>query len=232
MAFQGGVFNAGAFMACHRFVSHVTGFATFFGYEINQKDTSHAWGMLIVPLFFLLGCIVSGILVDVRLRLHKRPKYYISFGLIFLLSCVVLALGVSGYLGPFGKPLTQTRDLTLLILLCLICGIQNATITTVSKSIIRTTHLTGVTTDLGIALVRLAYRKKIKIDVKNEAYGVLIRLGIILFFVMGSVGGVFLFMRQQYLGFIAPVLTSGFLFALMLTFQLIRPKRISQGVAI
>jgi uncharacterized membrane protein YoaK (UPF0700 family) len=83
MAFQAGVLNIGGFMACHRFVSHVTGFATFFGYEINQKDSSHAIGMLIVPLFFLLGAMVSAQLVDIRLKLHKKPKYYISFGLIF-----------------------------------------------------------------------------------------------------------------------------------------------------
>lgn len=55
MAFQAGVLNIGGFMACHRFVSHVTGFATFFGYELNQADSSHALGMLIVPLFFFIG---------------------------------------------------------------------------------------------------------------------------------------------------------------------------------
>ncbi len=220
MAFQGGVFNAGAFMACHRFVSHVTGFATFFGYEVNQPDKQNAWGMLIVPLFFLIGCMVSGLLVDVRIRLHRRPKYYISFGFIFVLSSLVLFCGVFGYFGPFGEPLASTRDISLLILLALICGIQNATITTVSKSVIRTTHLTGVTTDLGIALVRFAYRNKIEIDTKNEFRGILMRLGIILFFVLGSVVGVFLFMHWEYWGFITPVLTSGILFSLMVHFQL------------
>lgn len=52
MAFQAGILNIGGFMACHRFVSHITGFATFFGHEINQADNSHAFGMLAVPLFF------------------------------------------------------------------------------------------------------------------------------------------------------------------------------------
>jgi uncharacterized membrane protein YoaK (UPF0700 family) len=45
MAFQAGVLNIGGFMACHRFVSHVTGFATFFGYELNTNDSYHAIGM-------------------------------------------------------------------------------------------------------------------------------------------------------------------------------------------
>ena len=150
MAFQAGLINIGAFMACHRFVSHVTGFATFFGYEVNQPDKSHAVGMLVVPLFFLFGCMLSCQLVDIRLKLHKRPKYYITFGLIFALNCAVLALGVFGYFGAFGEALEFGRDYSLLILLCLICGIQNGTVTTVSKSVIRTTHLTGITTDLGL----------------------------------------------------------------------------------
>src|ERR1700712_2777776 len=97
MAFQAGLLNIGAFMACHRFVSHVTGFATFFGYEVSQGNSSSAAGMLIVPIFFLLGCMVSGQLVEIRLKLHKRPRYYVVFGIIFFLNCIVVGLGLSGY---------------------------------------------------------------------------------------------------------------------------------------
>src|SRR5262245_5686229 len=85
LAFQAGVLNIGAFLACHRFVSHVTGFATFFGYELTQPDNSHAFGMLVVPVFFLLGAMLSGWMVDLRLRLHRRPRYYLTFALIFVL---------------------------------------------------------------------------------------------------------------------------------------------------
>lgn len=147
MAFQAGVLNIGGFMACHRFVSHVTGFATYFGYEVNQPDSSHALGMLVVPAFFLLGCMLSAELVEIRLRRHKRPKYFLTFGVVFFLLCGVLVLGTTGYFGEFGQALNRTRDYTLLILLCFTCGVQNGTITTVSRSVIRTTHLTGVTTE-------------------------------------------------------------------------------------
>ena len=82
MAFQAGILNIGGFMACHRFVSHVTGFATFFGHEVIQGSYNHALGMLMVPLFFLFGCMLSGQLVDIRLRLHKQPKYFLSFGFV------------------------------------------------------------------------------------------------------------------------------------------------------
>lgn len=224
MAFQAGVINIGAFMACHRFVSHVTGFATYFGFEINQQDHSHAFGMLVVPLFFLLGSMISGQLVDIRLKLHMRPRYYVTFGLMFFLNCLVLGLGISGYFGKFGEPLLLFRDYSLLVVLCLICGIQNGTITTVSKSVIRTTHLTGITTDLGIGIVRFLNREKLAIDWNGEASANLMRVGIILFFVIGSVAGGFLFSKFEYAGFVIPTLTSGILFVLMVYFQLFRKQ--------
>lgn len=226
MSFQAGILNIGGFMACHRFVSHVTGFATFFGYEMNQVDKSQAIGMLIVPLFFLFGSMLSGQLVDIRLKLHKRPRYFVAFGLIFFLLCLVLSLGVFGYFGKFGEPFQLSRDYTLLILLCFTCGIQNGTITSVSKSVIRTSHLTGVTTDLGLGIVRVLNRKKIKDEIGNEVHANLMRIGIIFFFVLGSVVGGYVFTQMNYAGFFVPVLTSGLLFAAMFYFQVIvyRPR--------
>jgi uncharacterized membrane protein YoaK (UPF0700 family) len=223
MAFQAGLINIGAFLACHRFVSHVTGFATFFGHEVNQSDNRRAIGMLIVPLFFLMGCMLSAQLVDTRLRRHQRPRYYLSFGLIFLLAALVFGLGIFGFFGPFGEPLQFIRDYVLLVLLSLICGIQNATVTSVSNSVIRTTHLTGITTDLGIGLVRLFHRHRAKeADTENEGQANLMRIGIILFFCLGSTYGGFIFMKFQYFGFIVPVVTSGTLFVAMLYFQVFR----------
>lgn len=222
MAFQAGLLNIGGFMACHRFVSHVTGFATFFGYEVNRADYRDAYGMLVVPLFFLLGCMLSAQLVDIRLKQHKRPKYYLSFGLIFMLVFGILTAGLLGYFGSFGEPFLLSRDYVLLALLCLICGLQNATVTTVSKSVVRTTHLTGITTDLGIGLVRLINRHKISEDMQKEIRAIMMRVGIILFFFFGSLVGGYAFTNWKYAGFVIPTLTSGSLFFLMYYFQVYR----------
>lgn len=224
MAFQAGILNIGGFMACHRFVSHVTGFATFFGYELTQSDSSAAFGMLIVPLFFLIGVMISGQLVDLRLKLHKKPKYYIAFGLIFGLAVIVATGTLSGNFGEFGEPLADVRGYTLLMLLCLICGIQNGTITTVSRSIIRTTHLTGITTDLGLGIVRVFHQDKLSGDIANEKKAILMRIGIIFFFGLGSVIGGAIFSRFGHGGFLIPVFTSGGLFATMFYFQVWVPR--------
>lgn len=83
MAFQAGILNIGGFLACNSFVSHVTGFATLFGYQIQRSNLEGALIFLSVPFFFLVGSMISGFLVDVRLKQHKKPKYFISFGVIF-----------------------------------------------------------------------------------------------------------------------------------------------------
>jgi uncharacterized membrane protein YoaK (UPF0700 family) len=220
MAFQAGVLNIGGFLACHRFVSHVTGFATYFGVEINQSSGGHPLRMLEVPAFFLLGSMLSGVLVDLRLKLHKSPRYYVTFGIIFALLTFVFIAGLNGYFGIFGEPLAESRDYTLLILLCLVCGIQNGTITTVSRSVIRTTHLTGITTDLGIGIVRYLNRGRLKEEVANEGRSNLMRIGIILSFTLGCCAGGFLFNRFEFWGFLLPVGTSGILFTLMVYFQI------------
>lgn len=225
MAFQAGILNIGGFMACHRFVSHVTGFATFFGYEVSQGNERAAWGMLIVPLFFLFGVMLSGQLVDIRLKLHKKPKYYLAFGVVFSLTTIVLVGGLLGYFRKFGEPSNSIYDYTLLILLCLICGTQNGTVTTVSKSVIRTSHLTGITTDLGIGLVRILNHHKLHDHLENERNASLMRLGIIFFFGFGSVVGGFIFSRFGYCGFLLPVVTSGVLFFAMMYFQIWRSPR-------
>lgn len=225
LAFQAGVLNIGGFMACHRFVSHVTGFATFFGYELTKSESGHAIGMLVVPLFFLIGAMISGVLVDLRLKLHKKPKYYLSFGIIFLLVLIVFVGGVSGHLGVFGHPINTFSDYILLMLLCLICGIQNGSITTVSRSVVRTTHLTGITTDLGIGLVRIFNSKRIDEDMTNEKKANYMRLGIILFFGLGSVVGGYSFSKLEYWGFVIPTLSSGILFVGMLYYQFFIVKK-------
>ena len=219
MAFQGGLLNMGGFMACHKFVSHVTGFATFFGYEVTHPSGTQALGMLAVPLFFLFGCMISGFLVDTRLRIQKRPLYTVAFGLMFFLMSVITGLGFAGYFGGFGEPTLLFRDYVLLALLCLVCGIQNGTITAASKSVVRTTHLTGVTTDLGLGLVRFLNRKKIT-DGSDEFMPNAVRIGLIIFFILGSVFGGVIFHQLQFVGFAIPTITSGFLLSIMIYFRM------------
>jgi len=221
MAFEAGVLNIGGFLACRRFVSHITGFAAFFGYELSRSNLETASGMLVVPLFFLLGALISGQLVDLRLKLHKKPKYYITFGIMFLLILAVYLGGIFGRFGHFGDvDLHMGRSgVAFLALLCLTCGILNGTVTTVSRSVLRTTHLTGPTTDLGIGIIRYLNRQRLGEWAVAEGQANLVRIVIIASFWSGSVLGAFLFQIFEYEAFLLPLLTSGGLFGLMVYFQ-------------
>lgn len=224
LAFQAGCLNIGGYMACHTFVSHVTGFATLFGYELNQANFKYSLGMLMVPLFYLLGAMLSGVLVDLRIKLHKKPRYYVVFGILFALLLFVVISGFNGLLGKFGEPMDQSRDYTLLGVLCLVCGIQNGAISLVSKSVVRTTHLTGITTDLGIGLVRVLNRGKLKGVVEEEWKANIMRTGIIISFITGSTFGYKLFSAGGFRGFLFPCLISGGLFAMTLYYQVLVPR--------
>lgn len=220
LAFQAGLLNVGGFMACHNFVSHVTGFATLFGIGLGERSYAHALGLLLVPGCFLLGAMLSGMLVDLRLKLGKKPKYYIVFGVLFFLILIVEIAGFNKLWGKFGEPLEHPRDFALLGLLCLICGVQNATVSLVSKSVVRTTHLTGVTTDLGIGLVRVLNRHLLGVQAAGEGRANLMRIGIIFFFVLGSAAGFEIFRVWEFRGFILPTVISGLLFFATLYSQL------------
>ncbi|RYZ67326.1 MAG: DUF1275 domain-containing protein [Proteobacteria bacterium] len=224
MAFQAGVINIGAFIACRSFVSHVTGFATLFGQEIAERDYTKAVGLLAVPILFLIGAMISGLLVDIRLKLNKNPRYYVVFGVIFLLLLFVVIGGFNGLFGKFGVPYQASRDFTLMALLCLVCGIQNGSITSVSKAVVRTTHMTGIVTDLGIGIVRVFHRQKIPGGVAEDVRANWMRVGLILFFTFGSIVGGFVFIRTGFRGFLLPTAISGGLFLATLYMQWLRLK--------
>lgn len=216
LAFQAGAINAGGFLSCHRFVSHITGFATFFGSEMANANYHAGFSMLVVPMFFLLGSMTSGFLIDRRLAHGQLPLYPFSFGIITFGMLVITLLGLNGYFGEFGLTLiTNSKigsDFLLLAILCLSAGIQNATITSASGSVVRTTHLTGITTDLGIGIIRVFTSGQSSWVQEHEAKANIMRVGIILFFVLGSLVSAFIFYHWKFFGFLIPFFISFFLF--------------------
>jgi uncharacterized membrane protein YoaK (UPF0700 family) len=206
LAFQGGLLNAGGYLAVHRFVSHVTGFATLFGVDAVTKDWGSAFGMLFGPLFYLLGTIISAWFIE-RERIRARePKYKIVFFLIIFNLIFLSIFGNLGYLGNFGEEFHYGRDYVVLFILALTCGLQNAVISSASGAVIRTTHLTGPTTDFGIGLVRLWTERKNKN--KDLIFANWCRAGIICSFIIGSLVGAYLYSQFTFLGFLFPAFTS------------------------
>src|SRR4051794_20811225 len=129
LSFNGGCINAGGFLATGRFVSHVTGFATLFGVDVTSRQIDAAAGILSVPLFFLLGAFIAGLLIDRPVYRGKKPHFDWVMGLSAL--CLFGAAGGGEMLqfGSFGEVAKLKESYLLLALLCLASGLQNAAIT-------------------------------------------------------------------------------------------------------
>ncbi len=210
LSFNAGSINAGGFLATGKFVSHVTGFATLFGVDFIDDRPESAVGILSVPLFFLLGSFISGMLIDRPIHLKKRPHFDYVMGLSAL--CLFAAAGggiiILSHLARFGQLFKLEQVYVLLALLCLACGLQNGAVTSGSGSTIRTTHLTGITTDLGLGLARIVTHRNNPSHLHRETRINLVRLGSILAFVFGSALGTWFFIQLGYRGFIIPGLIS------------------------
>lgn len=207
LAFQAGCINVGGFLGCHRFVSHITGLATHFGAEAGQGHWRAAFGMFTVPSFFLAGSMISAILIDRNIAQKKPGNYPAAFVSIAIILTLVALCGQFGVFGQFGTPLSLATDFSLLSLLCLASGLQNATVTSASGAVIRTTHLTGMVTDLGIGIIRvlLPYQHESR---PQENKRNLMRISIIGSFVIGAFVATIFFVHGQYMGFALPALTS------------------------
>lgn len=206
LAFIAGEVNAGAFLACERFATHMTGFATLFGIDAGMGRWDVALGILSVPIFFLIGTMIAAYLVDQPSHKKRTPHY--SLVMVLAAVCLVLAAvgGYFGWFGVFGKEIRLRSDYAFLALLCMASGLQNSAISASSGASVRSTHLTGAITDIGIGLVKALsfWRAHDKAHMKEELRSLRLRTGMISSFALGSFIGALLCLRFHYLGFLIP----------------------------
>lgn len=151
LAFVAGATNAGGFLAVGQYTSHMTGLVSSIADNLVLGELTLAVAAAGAILAFVGGAMTTAILVNwgLRRRLHS------AYGLpLFLEAVALLVFGVAGasigVFAPLFIPLT-------VVLLCFIMGLQNAVITKISRAEIRTTHVTGLVTDIGIELGKLVY---------------------------------------------------------------------------
>jgi len=151
LAFVAGAANAGGFLAVGQYTSHMTGIVSGMADHLILANVRLAFAGLAAVVAFMSGAMVSAILVNFarRRRLHAR------FSIPLLLESALLLI-----FGLMGARLAAHTSLLLpltVLLLCFLMGLQNAVITKVSRAVIRTTHTTGLITDIGIELGKLVY---------------------------------------------------------------------------
>src|SRR5262249_8409607 len=150
LACAAGAVNGFAFQACAQFVTHVTGTATRLGLEWPRVGIAVEY--LAVVLSFIAGAMASVLALQARATRGKRPQWATPRLAVSLILLGVAAAGWAGSFGPFGGPPGTDPPFLLLSLLAFAMGLQNAAVSTTTGLAVRTTHLTGPATDLGIHL--------------------------------------------------------------------------------
>jgi uncharacterized membrane protein YoaK (UPF0700 family) len=151
LTFVAGAANAGGFLAVQQYTSHMSGIVSSMADSFALGDVKFVLSGLAAFASFVAGAAVSAILVNWGRRQSLQSEYAFP---IMIEALLLLCFGL------MGSNLSQREWLFVpatVMLLCFIMGLQNAVITKLSNARIRTTHVTGMTTDMGIELGKLLY---------------------------------------------------------------------------
>jgi uncharacterized membrane protein YoaK (UPF0700 family) len=178
-AFNAGAINSGGFLAIGQYTSHMTGILASISDNLVLGATGAAFWALIGLITFCAGAAFAAFLInDLRGRLWGSQ----FAGPILLEALLILGFGAMGMFGR-GSPAFIAVAAGLL---CFIMGLQNATITKVTRARMRTTHITGILTDIGIRIGNGAAKPNHHLSSLS-----VLRLVFVMFFAGGLTGAIF-----------------------------------------
>lgn len=200
LACAAGSVNGFAFLACEEFVSHITGTSTRAGLEWQHLGLAAEY--MFVLGSFIAGAVTSVIWLQARACRGKLPQWATPLRAVALILAGAAVVGHTGYFGPFGGQLAGEPPFSLLSVLAFAMGLQNAAVASTTGLSVRTTHLTGPATDLGIHLGTAFFARGA--ERRDSLKGAGLRMGKIVAFVAGAVLAVPLTDRFGYLMLLAP----------------------------
>lgn len=211
-----GFVNAAGFLGFSVLTTNVTGHAALFAERIAFQDWATARVVALWMLLFLTGAFISSLIVSLIGR-NQQYSYVLPI-LIEIIILLIVAFRGHHYNGDIVAKEFFAGSLLFAM------GLQNALVSMVSGSVVRTTHLTGTFTDLGIELGQLLQRKKEdRLSLKPR---IKLRLAIIFFFMAGALSGAYLFRKAGFHAFFVPA--GILLYALLYDLLRIRAKRFYQ----
>jgi uncharacterized membrane protein YoaK (UPF0700 family) len=154
LAFVAGAVNAGGFLAIQQYTSHMTGIVSSIADNVVLGNLFLVFSGLGALLSFLFGAATTAVLINWARHRKMHSEYALSLALEAIL------LLVFGLLGANLNAFTVVFFPATVVVLCYIMGLQNAIVTKISHAEIRTTHVTGLVTDIGIELGKLFYWNK------------------------------------------------------------------------
>ncbi len=187
LSFVAGIVNVTGFLAFKQLTTNVTGHFALF---INDVADFKFWKGTIFFLYifsFLFGSFFSSFLIE-KLKANKKRNVFVLPTIAEFLVLVSIGL-VSNFI-------ENDYSNLIICLLLFAMGLQNSFVTKISNAVVRTTHLTGLFTDLGIDVSQLFFpksypnREKLKANIKLRIY-------IISFFFAGGLTGGLLYSKFE-----------------------------------
>lgn len=154
LAWVAGYTNAVSILALGTVTSHMSGAASNLGKAIAEHD----WTLFGLEAYliggFALGAAISGMAMEFGRRRGWESMYVLPMGIEAALLALI-ALGLEYF--QFRAEMMGDLRYVFIALATAAMGLQNATITRISSGVVRTTHVTGVLTDLGTEFVTFGY---------------------------------------------------------------------------
>ncbi len=202
LSLTAGFVNIVGFIAFMVFTTNITGHVAQLSENIAIGNYRSALMYAFWLLAFLLGAFFSSLSVSMIGRTQRTAYTYPLLAEIILLFIVLIYT-------PQSNNLSIIHIEILAGIMLFAMGIQNAMVSIISGSVVRTTHLTGMFTDLGIELSTLITHKESRKEVLK--YKVNLRLVIIFFFIFGCISGGFIYQDLKMNTLWFPIITLFFI---------------------
>jgi uncharacterized membrane protein YoaK (UPF0700 family) len=152
LALHAGVLNSVGFVATSTYTSHMTGLTAAVADHLVRGDVRLVGLGLLAIATFVAGAATCALVFNWNRRRGLRSKY----AGVLVLECTMVLL-----FGMLADRVTWEHRIWLFIpVLCFTMGLQNAVVTKASDAQIRTTHVTGMVTDIGIEVGKLMFRSR------------------------------------------------------------------------
>ena len=191
LACVAGATNAGGFLAVQQYTSHMTGMVSAAADGLALGTTQALLTAIGALTAFTAGAACTSLLVN----FGRQRGAHSVYALPLLLEAVCLL--VFGCLGAWLAGVHAVFIPAAVAVLCFTMGLQNALITKVSQAEIRTTHVTGIVTDIGIELGRLIYGLG-HASVRANPAKLRLLAGLLLAFAVGGLAGALAFKAVGY----------------------------------
>jgi uncharacterized membrane protein YoaK (UPF0700 family) len=204
LSFVAGIVNVAGFLSVAKLTTNITGHFAFFIDEAFKLNIAQTFLYLLYILAFFGGSFTSGFLIEIFSRKSARFVFVVP---IILESFILISVGILSY------SFIHSHENLIATILLFTMGLQNSLVTKISNATVRTTHLTGLFTDLGIELSQLFFYKKN--EQRQKLYSsIKLRFTIISFFFLGGLfaGILYEFMQIRVLLLGATVLIAGIIY--------------------